>query len=432
MAIFRYVTDLWNYVSPRKTQQRRDKEFKVPAVPVRTTPLKRQRQVASSTSAPAPARTENSASRYMSPNSRVHVWTVRTPSPLSDDDVDQTLLPPSPPASARQAMDDLEGDTLLGSPMTYVTSKTGSSGAEVDANEDTMLVDDGNYLDKSIDVDEERLKREKQCRELRSAGWSEDAIFLFQKLGMRGLEPLLPMHWLDDLETLPGDLFTARPDKAFLTSTSDDDYPGKCYIYHNNGEVMSANTTSAQQALINLFDLGGRVRDARITKAIKRTPHFHIKRAIQRFTAWAMKDGKVDRLWSELPLFRTVIWDVKVHATIGEQEMIQKLSALYNRWYDALQFQASEEQTTAPEVPTLYGVTASHTVLAFVSFAPPTDEKTKPQLRLIAMFDFNKEGYDVWHSLAIAIFVTHCRNRMMQLKDSLPEPEISSEEDPDL
>jgi len=147
-----------------------------------------------------------------------------------------------------------------------------------------------------------------------------------------------------------------------------------------------------------------------------------------------MKDGKVDHVWAELPLFRTVTWNVEVHSSIGEREMIQKLGDLHDRWYDALQIQQAEERgdVIVPEVPTLYGVTASHTVMAFVSFAPPTEEQKKPQLRLIAMFDFGLEGYDVWHSLAIAIFITHCRNRMMQLKECLPEPERSTEEDPDL
>jgi hypothetical protein len=147
-----------------------------------------------------------------------------------------------------------------------------------------------------------------------------------------------------------------------------------------------------------------------------------------------MKDGEVDYLWPDLPLFKTVTWPKNVHSTVGEREMIQKLSELHDQWYDALRIQEAEGRpnTVVPEVPTLYGVTASHTVMAFVSYAPPREEKEEAQLRLIAMFDFGKEGYDVWHALAIAIFITHCRNRMMQLKDILPEPEHLTEEDPDL
>jgi hypothetical protein len=220
MTFLRNLTGhLWNYVSPRKTQQRRDKEFKVPAVPIRPTPLKR--------------RVGTPESREMSPQSRIQNWSVRTPSPLSDvdgdTDMDRTLLPPSPPASAKQG-DDFEGDTLIGSPGAEYSEKAGSSADEWNANEDTIVVDDGNYLEQSVDVNKERKRREKQGRQLRETGWSEDAVFLFQKLGMRGFEPLLPIDWVEDLETLPEDLFTSRLDNAFLKPTLGSGFRGE-YLY---------------------------------------------------------------------------------------------------------------------------------------------------------------------------------------------------------
>lgn len=164
----------------------------------------------------------------MSPNSRVKIWHTRTPSPQSD--IDATLLPPSPPTSARPSHDDLEGDTLLpDSPTSLDFDKAASSADEVDANEDTMVVDDGAYMNQSkrVNVDEERRRREKQGRELRDAGWTEDAVFLFQKLGLRGFEPILPIDWIDDFETLPEDLFTARLDKAFIKPAFGTSYHGK-------------------------------------------------------------------------------------------------------------------------------------------------------------------------------------------------------------
>lgn len=169
-------------------------------------------------------------------------------------------------------------------------------------------------------------------------------------------------------------------------------------------------------------------------KASKRTPALHIKRAVEMYTSWAMKDGEVDHIWSDLPLFKIVTWGTEVHSSVGEREMIEKLDRLHNQWLETLQLRQSAEHLdgVVPEVPTLYGVTASHTVMAFVSYAPPTLGKEKPQLRLIAMFDFGKEGYDVWNSLAVAIFITHCRNRLMQLKESLPNPDPAIVEDPDV
>jgi hypothetical protein len=165
----------------------------------------------------------------MSPGSRVKVWAVRTPSPQSEVDIDfdQTMLPPSPPESAKPMDDDdFEGDTLVESPTTQLSQKTGSSGKQLDANGDSTVVDDGNFMDVSINVEKERQRRERQGSELRAAGWSEDAVFLFQKLGLRGFEPLLPIAWIDDLETLPEDLFTARIDRAFLSPANGTDFRG--------------------------------------------------------------------------------------------------------------------------------------------------------------------------------------------------------------
>lgn len=197
-------------------------------------------------------------------------------------------------------------------------------------------------------------------------------------------------------------------------------------------ESEATNVLVAQLALSHLFDLGSLARDAWHTRAPRRTPAYQIKRAVRNYTKWAAKDGDVDQLWSELPLFELISFPLEVHSSIVEEKMTKRLSNLHAKWHEALQFQATESGTEAPEIPTLYGVTASHTVMAFVSHVPPTEGKGQGGLRLIAMFDFGKEGYDVWNSLAVAIFVIHCRNRMMQLKDSLPEFEFSTDEDPDL
>lgn len=237
MALFRdRIQSIWSYVSPRKTVERRDKEFKIPAIPVKSTPLKR--------------RVETPESREMSPESRIKSWKVRTPSPQSDLDgdldMDRTLLPPSPPTSAK-LLEDFEGDTLVASPSVHASDKTGASAEEWNANEDTIAVDDGNFMDTRIDVGVEKQRREEQGRQLRDAGWPADAVFLFQKLGLRGMEPLLPMDWVNDLDTLPADLFTSRPDRAFLSPAHGSGYRGKYKpaAYANTRKLTNISTTSS-------------------------------------------------------------------------------------------------------------------------------------------------------------------------------------------
>ena len=47
----------------------------------------------------------------------------------------------------------------------------------------------------------------------------------------------------------------------------------------------------AQLALTSLLDLGASVRDSILTHAPKRRPQYHVKRALAKYTHWAMKDG---------------------------------------------------------------------------------------------------------------------------------------------
>lgn len=114
------------------------------------------------------------------------------------------------------------------------------------------------------------------------------------------------------------------------------------------------------------------------------------------------------------------------------------LRKLATNWQTA--FNARQEQNEAaghasassvfPKIPTLYGVIVSHTIMAFVSYDASFPDAP---LRTVAIFDFGLEGYDVWNSLAIAIFVIHARNRLLELGEFLPSVENTTEEtDPDL
>lgn len=174
-----------------------------------------------------------------------------------------------------------------------------------------------------------------------------------------------------------------------------------------------------------------------MTRAPKRQPQYHVKRALAKYTAWAMKDGSVDALWPTLPLFETVTVGKNVSASVLESRTLDKLGDLHERWQRTLAAHATSTSftstsSTSLEAPTLYGVSASHSIMAFVSYHAPSKENRIPGLRLIAMFDFGKEGFDVWNALAASIFIIHCRNRMMELKEYLPVPESRTEEDPDV
>jgi hypothetical protein len=233
-------TRFLDYVSPRKIWQRRDKPFKAP-------PAVSHHAVKEIGFAPR-------QDRDMSPQSRMELWNTTTHTPSSD--VDITLAPPSTPDSALVTDDDLEGDTLVAesSPQNdkqyieYEDELDGSSDDEFDANADTLIVDDGRYMvqHKAIDVDQEREQRELEGRKLASQGWPDDSIFLYQKLGMRGHEPLFPIDWIDDFTSFPEDLFTANVDKAFIKPALGSTYRGMCLQPPFDGQQLTGKQHSSR------------------------------------------------------------------------------------------------------------------------------------------------------------------------------------------
>jgi len=122
--------------------------------------------------------------------------------------------------------------------------------------------------------------------------------------------------------------------------------------------------------------------------------------------------------------------------------MLAKLGALADRHKEALRVHSSiedgcgygyDDESVEPpteeeyvyELPTLYGIITSSTVMAFVGYDILAPE---PCFRTIAMFDWRDSDYDVWNSLAIAILVVHCRYKMMELREVMAEIAVQEEE----
>jgi hypothetical protein len=174
-----------------------------------------------------------------------------------------------------------------------------------------------------------------------------------------------------------------------------------------------------------------------------RTAEYQIREAVLKYNKWALRDGDIENTWNGLSLFDTISARKHVSSKVVEAKMLQKLGKLAAKWQEAFHERQIQDYDnlnngkscamdfeSGPELPTLYGVISLNTIMAFVSYDV---HAAKPMLRTVAMFEFANEGYDVWNSLAVAIFVVHCRNRMFNLQDCLPEREDrSSETDPDV
>lgn len=117
------------------------------------------------------------------------------------------------------------GSTLLGE----------EADASMNANDETLVETKYELSSpKYFNLHKERERQERQAGELRHIGWSEDAIRLFQKIGMRGYEPLLPRKWELDFQTIPTELFSTVDEEVFLKSASGKQFRGKIATAHDN------------------------------------------------------------------------------------------------------------------------------------------------------------------------------------------------------
>lgn len=408
MAFLRNISDrFWSYVSPQKTQRRRDKPFKPEVLPI----------------------ARRAGSRFdpktsMSPTTKMNSWTVKTPT-LGSYSAEPEL---TTPATLERPYTDFEGDTLID----QLVSDIGASDDEAwDANEETVVVDEAHYEEKDYKPSEERRRREKQADALRDQGWAEDAVFLYQKVAMRGFEPLMPKSWAADFVMMPDSLFTDNNDEAFIKSAHGNDFRGT-RLTRTPFSVAQLTLTSGTKALKALLEVGARTRDCIISESSSRNPEEIIRRGIWSFMKWASTDGKVDRPWNTSVLvFESGGKEVPIAKL--QANMLKKLGNLAKEFKDTFRIRSSvepsdddgedsveppsEEEYTI-KMPTLYGVIASHTVMGFVAYDTLAET---PTLKTVAMFDYGQEGYDVWNSLAVAILVIHCRNVMAELAPLLPQ-----------
>lgn len=127
---------------------------------------------------------------------------------------------------------DLEGATVIGettpakSPLLDPSLVKENSPASFLALEGdtTLIVNDSSMLfeDESPEFKEGQANIEELYR-----GWTEEEIWLFEKLDWRGYEPLLPRRWAGDFLTMYELLFTDDDSVAFIKSVSGKEYHGE-------------------------------------------------------------------------------------------------------------------------------------------------------------------------------------------------------------
>lgn len=277
---------------------------------------------------------------------------------------------------------------------------------------------------KIIRVPDEHSSRHVTTEELRSKGWNDDHIALIQKIAMRGFEPLLPEWWNMDYRYMPDELFTAD-DEAFI-----------CSVRDPNSRIAHA---FGIKALNKLLELGGRARDCLITNY--QPPELRIKKTLEGYIKWANRDADFDTK-TAISLLAITIGAAETPASVLQENARRRLARLHTLYEEAFHAQHSIENTPSStstplsyQVPQLYAIIASHTVIALVAYRP--DLVNEEQVKPVAHFDMKDKDYDVWNALAIAILVCHLRNVQVRIADetglgfTVRGTEVK-EDDPDL
>ncbi|KAL9088477.1 MAG: hypothetical protein Q9165_006201 [Trypethelium subeluteriae] len=409
-----FTNNLWSYVSPRKTQEKRDKPFKVnttrPAGGSRLRHPKNLEDRVNARRSRSPRFSPKSSSPFPTPSPSVHASEAGDSAASPDADLDgTTLLDLGEDAASynlktsgnykpRKDIDDQETAPSQ-------RSSFDATMVEEDANDETLRQSPSRYDDLAAlnaNQAEEQLRLMKRraltSEHLNVKGWTRPEIDLYLHLDMRGHEPLLPASWELDFNTLPDALFAEKEEDAYIRSLG------------GSGRLsLESCEFRAQKALHNLIGLGARMRDKLMVGG--KNPELMAKKEILKYMKWSLADAGLDRK-------KGVEEFIVVEARVGKEPA----KALQDRMRKRLDKLAEKHKNLIDhdaDPPALYGILLIHSVMAFIGYDPNTATGNDTgDLRTIATFNFKELDYDVWNSLAIAIVAVHAREQMLKLYGS--------------
>ena len=77
-----------------------------------------------------------------------------------------------------------------------------------------------------INIENERIQRQRTLDSIAHGDWTTSEVELFNKLNLRGFEPLFHVSWLSEFSTCPATLFTEDPAECFIDSNYQSKFRG--------------------------------------------------------------------------------------------------------------------------------------------------------------------------------------------------------------
>lgn len=133
----------------------------------------------------------------------------------ADDLANNTTL-----VAAEDEADDFANDTTL------VADNADEEEDGADGEAPKISQAEQGELGLDVDMERERAERQAAAKAAGKGDWTAAEIELFERLSMRGFEPLLPGTWRMDFKTIPDPLFTDNDEEVFIGPTAGHDFRG--------------------------------------------------------------------------------------------------------------------------------------------------------------------------------------------------------------
>jgi hypothetical protein len=308
---------------------------------------------------------------------------------------------------------------------------------------------DANQSYADLDIDEERLQnaqlqaaekpaeeefdyaaflegQRKEAAKMAENGWKADTVELYMLLDRRCYEILFPDSWRSQFSLFPAEIFCDRTcsDPALL------------------GPLTENRDTTMKWAITKFLEMAPRVRDNSRPGGhtyYKRRPEALVEDHVKHYAKMVYKDAGLERDVRKKYIPTLFTFSSAMYSTntnILEAKILYKLRRRANRVLNLLLvtddtpvecIDAAEKAETLfkhdgeyflIEPPTLYGIISSQMISALVAYEPLAEKEC---LRQMVFFRHYKDVYDAWNCIALALMIIWCRDRMLDMKEVLPD-----------
>lgn len=159
------------------------------------------------------------------------------------------------------------------------------------------------------------------------------------------------------------------------------------------------------------------------------SPEETLQREIESYFRWSMRDAGLSKT-NHIPAIAiaTAAPKESVAGVVGRvTDQLHHMGSRYRSlWQDSARSTESDGvQYYVHDLPTLYGVVIKYSVVSLVTY-----DVAKPgqAVRCLGTYNFQKEGQDIWHALAISIIFIRARDFLIELRK---ERELGDEADVD-